>query len=157
MLVTAINTPNIIQSPVIQQSANILSETQREGVEEIATTTPVAVIDIKTATTTEDIKRITKEYFKDTPVLAEIARCESTYRQFGPEGTILRGKVNSADVGVLQINEKYHSARSKELGMDIHTLEGNLKYGALLYKEQGSRPWNASKPCWGSATVAANL
>jgi hypothetical protein len=54
----------------------------------------------------------------------------------------------------MQINEKYHLARSVELGMDIDTLEGNLEYGALLYKEQGSQPWSASKPCWGKKEVA---
>ena len=113
-------------------------------------------LDIKSATSSEDIKLITKEYFKDTPVLAEIARCESTYRQFSEKGNVLRGKVNSADVGVMQINEKYHLKRSQELGLDIHTLEGNLAYGKFLYKEQGSRPWNASRPCWGKpATVVA--
>lgn len=144
MVVTVANTPNIIQSPVSQQL--------------VATTTEL-VINIKTATSSADIKKITKEYFKNTPVLAEIARCESEYRQFSASGVPLRGVVNSADVGVMQINESYHSARSKELSMDIHTLEGNLDYGALLYKEQGSRPWNASKPCWGkrAETLAANI
>ena len=114
------------------------------------------VVDIKSATSSADIKLITKEYFKKTPVMAEIARCESTYNQFSSNGNVLRGKVNSADVGVMQINEKYHLKRSQELGMDIHTLEGNLAYGKYLYEEQGSRPWNASKPCWGKpATVVA--
>lgn len=59
----------------------------------------------------------------------------------------------------MQINEKYHLKRSQDLGMDIHTLEGNLAYGKLLFEEEGSRPWNASKPCWGaqrSAVVAVN-
>lgn len=145
MVVTVANTSNIIQGPVSQQS-------------EIATTT-IQVINVKTATTSADIRKITKEFYKDTPILVEIARCESEYRQFGANGEPLRGRVNSADVGVMQINERYHSVRSKELGMDIHTLEGNLEYGAHLFKEQGSRPWNASKPCWGkqAATIAANI
>lgn len=145
MFVTVSQTPNIIQGPVSQQS---------EAKVETATTT-VQVIDITTATTTEDIRKITKEYFKDTPLLAEIARCESTFRQFSKEGVPLRGKVNSADVGVMQINEKYHLERTKKLGIDIYTLEGNLKYGAMLYKEQGGQPWSASKPCWGKSTATA--
>ena len=136
MFVTVTGTPNIIQEPTSQQF-------------EAATTTVEIKIDITNATSTEDIKNITKEYFKDTPLLAEIARCESTYRQFNSDGVVLRGKVNSLDVGVMQINEKYHSARSKKLGMDIHTLEGNLEYGSLLFKESGGQPWSASKPCWG--------
>lgn len=149
MLVSVANTPEIIQ-PTVSQQSEITVE---------AATTTIPVITIANATSTADIKKITKEYFKDTPILAAIARCESEYRQFGTTGTTLRGRVNSADVGVMQINEKYHLARSKKLGMDIHTLEGNLEYGALLYKEQGSQPWSASKPCWGKteATLAANI
>jgi hypothetical protein len=145
MFVSVTNTPNIIQPPVSQQ-AEAKVEVKAEA-------------DISNATSTEDIRRITKEYFKDTPILAEIARCESTYRQFSSAGVPLRGIVNGADVGVMQINEKYHLSRSVKLGMDIDTLEGNLKYGALLYKEQGTRPWSASKPCWGKheATLAANI
>lgn len=145
MFVSVTNTPNIIQLPVSQQ-AEVKVEVKAEA-------------DISNATSTEDIKRITKEYFKETPILAEIARCESTYRQFSSAGVPLRGIVNGADVGVMQINEKYHLARTKKLGIDIYTFEGNLQYGALLYKEQGTRPWNASKPCWGKheATLAANI
>ena len=146
MLVSVANTPNIIPGPVSEQTVKV------ETTEEIATTR-APVIDITNATSTADVKRITKEYFKDTPILAEIARCESTYRQFTSNGQLLRGRVNGADVGVMQINEKYHLARSKKLGIDIYTLEGNLKYGALLYKEQGSQPWSASRPCWGKSTA----
>ena len=140
MFVSVTNTPNIIKLPVSQQT-EVKVEVKAEA-------------DISNATSTEDVKRITKEYFKETPILAEIARCESTYRQFSSVGVPLRGIVNGADVGVMQINEKYHLARSVELGMDIDTLEGNLEYGALLYKEQGSQPWSASKPCWGKKEVA---
>ena len=140
MFVSVTNTPNIIQPPVSQQ-AEAKVEVKAEA-------------DISNATSTEDVKRITKEYFKETPILAEIARCESTYRQFSSAGVPLRGIVNGADVGVMQINETYHLARSAKLGMDIDTLEGNLEYGALLYKEQGSQPWSASKPCWGKKEVA---
>lgn len=147
MFVTLSNT-SVVQEPV---------RPQPEVKVEVAIEEPVK-IDITNATSTADVKRITKEYFKDTPILAEIARCESTYRHFVGD-TVLRGKVNGADVGVMQINEKYHLARSQKLGIDIHTLKGNLEYGALLYKEQGSQPWSASRPCWGAseATLAVNL
>jgi hypothetical protein len=158
MLVTVANTPNIIKEPVSQQ-AELKKEIKKEtSVEEATTTEKAVVIDITNATSTSDIKKITLEFFKNTPILAEIARCESEFRQYGTDGP-LRGRVNSKDVGVMQINERYHSARSKQLGMDIHTLEGNLKYGALLYQEQGSQPWSASRSCWSkaSATLATNL
>lgn len=83
------------------------------------------------------------------PLIA-VARCESGYRQFNEDGTLLRGKQNSQDVGVLQINEKYHLADSKRLGYDIHTLEGNIRYGEYLYNHQGLTPWNWSRHCWGN-------
>jgi SepF-like predicted cell division protein (DUF552 family) len=155
MLVSVAQTPEILKEPV-----SVQTEVKKEISVEIATTTEnVIVVDITNATSSADIKKITKEYFKNTPVLAEIARCESEYRQFSTTGNTLRGRVNSADVGVMQINEKYHLARSKQLGINIYTLEGNLKYGSLLYKEQGSQPWSASRPCWGKteATLAVKI
>ena len=148
MFVAVANTPeNVIQGPVSVQSAQI-KDSSTVAVEENKA-------DITSATSNKDIARIVKEYYKDTPVMANIARCESEYRQFSSDGKVLRGRVNGADVGVMQINEKYHLAASKKLGMDIHTLEGNLQYGAYLYKNEGTRPWNASRPCWGATKQVA--
>lgn len=82
------------------------------------------------------------------PILEEIARCESGGRQFKENGEVIRGVINSQDVGKFQINEKYHLAKSKELGMDIYTEQGNTAYALWLYKNQGTTPWNWSKGCW---------
>lgn len=105
-----------------------------------------------------DVARFVKQYYKDTPILIKVAKCESDMRQFDENGKILRGRANSDDVGVMQINEKYHLEDSKKMGIDIYTLEGNLKYGMYLYKEQGVSPWKASSPCWntGNTQVAKN-
>jgi SepF-like predicted cell division protein (DUF552 family) len=111
----------------------------------------VEVIDEKDP---NQVKQYVSEYFNDYPVLADIARCESDFRQFDEHGEILRGKVDSNDVGVMQINEHFHWKISKKLGHDIHTLKGNLEYAKYLYEEQGTKPWKASKPCWGSKSVA---
>jgi hypothetical protein len=89
-----------------------------------------------------------KNYFADTPILAEIARCESNYRQYTVNGKVLRGRQVSQDVGLMQINETYHLSASKKLGYDIYTVEGNLGYGKYLYEKQGVQPWSASAPCW---------
>lgn len=84
-----------------------------------------------------------------------IAFCESTYRQYddsrqAEDGTpvVLRGVHNPADVGLFQINETYHLEKSKELGFDIYTTEGNIDYALWLLENQGPTPWNWSKPCW---------
>ena len=99
----------------------------------------------------KSVEKYLREQYADTPILVEIARCESTFAQFDKDGNVIRGKVNSQDVGVMQINEKYHSDTAKVLGLDLHTIEGNVKYAKHLYEEQGTAPWSASKPCWGKA------
>ncbi len=101
-------------------------------------------------TSNEDISRIVKTYFNKYPVLAEIAFCESTMRHYDSKGNVLRGKVDNADVGVMQINRRYHAETAEKLGYDLMSVEGNLGYALYLYKAQGTRPWNASKPCWGN-------
>ncbi len=90
-----------------------------------------------------------REYFSDIPIMIQIARCESTFRQLDKDGEVHRGKVNSKDVGVMQINEYYHLDASKAEDYNIYTIEGNTAYARKLYMEQGTQPWISSKPCWG--------
>ena len=91
-----------------------------------------------------------REYFADEPVLAQIAWCESRMRHLDEDGEIFRGKVNANDIGVMQINTKYHEATATDMGIDIYSLKGNLEYAKYLYEKQGTKPWNSSKKCWGS-------
>lgn len=102
------------------------------------------------------VEEYLKKNFADTPLLVEIAKCESGFRQFHKNGELLRGRVDNADVGVMQINERYHLETSKKLGFNIHTIEGNIGYAKYLYEKSGSRPWSASQPCWGMTVVAMN-
>jgi len=90
-----------------------------------------------------------KEYFKDIPIMIRIAKCESTFRHLDSDGEVHRGRVNSKDVGVMQINEYYHLDTSTEKDYDIYTIEGNTAYARDLYEREGTTPWNSSKPCWG--------
>ncbi len=96
-----------------------------------------------------------KSYFKDAPIMAKVAYCESTHTQFSAPGVVHRGVVNSKDVGIFQINERYHLKRSKDLGIDIYSIEGNMEYARILYEEQGLQPWSASKPCWSKHLAVA--
>ena len=97
-----------------------------------------------------------RDYFADNPVLAEIAKCESHFRHFDAYG-ILRGDKDQNDVGVMQINERYHAERAKKNGFDIKTLEGNLGYARWLYEKEGLKPWKSSGACWKQAeTLALN-
>ncbi len=88
------------------------------------------------------------EHNIDPKVPLAIAFCESTHMQFHENGTVVRGKENSKDVGVFQINEHYHLEDSKKLGFDIYTTEGNIDYAMHLLESQGKKPWVWSKPCW---------
>lgn len=96
---------------------------------------------------TTEVEKIVRERWKDIPVLIEIARCESHFNMFNANGTVFRGRQNPSDVGVMMINEHYHTRNRK---MDFYTLEGNLEYAEFLYKTEGTTPWNWSKFCWNS-------
>lgn len=89
-----------------------------------------------------------REYFSDDPILAEIAKCESTFRQYSSSGEVIKGRVNKSDVGVMQINKYYHLKQAEKLGYDLHTIEGNMAYAKVLYNREGTKPWNSSSKCW---------
>ncbi len=97
----------------------------------------------------KSVETYLRQEYADTPILVDIARCESTFAQFDKNGKVTRGIKNPQDVGVMQINEKYHADTAALLGYDLHTIEGNVLYAKHLYKEQGAAPWKASSPCWG--------
>jgi len=100
------------------------------------------------------VEQYVRAYFSDIPVMAEIARCESHFRHYDENGNVLRGKENSRDVGVMQINEDYHLDTALESEIDLYTLEGNLRYARALYEKMGLDPWKYSKKCWGKTVVA---
>jgi hypothetical protein len=136
-------------------SASIASATQanQATVEQGATS----------ATTTDEARfmnsKVLEAYIKqqdaDEPILVDIARCESTFRQFDQTGNILRGVVNPGDVGVMQINESYHADEAAKLGYNIYTVEGNVAFGRYLYEKYGTDPWSSSSPCWGEGNQLA--
>ncbi|MEI6346000.1 MAG: hypothetical protein WCO79_02090 [bacterium] len=93
-----------------------------------------------------------RAYFSDIPVLIEVARCESQFRQTDKKGYILRGTITSDDLGVMQINEYYHGDSAKRLNLDITSFNGNMEYARHLYEKYGAEPWNASSKCWKKPT-----
>ena len=97
------------------------------------------------------VEKYLRAEYAETPILVEIARCESTFSQFDKNGKLVRGIVNSKDVGVMQINEKYHLDSAIALGYDLHTIEGNVAYAKHLYSREGAAPWKASSPCWSNS------
>jgi hypothetical protein len=120
----------------------------------IATTTQTAIATPIVATTTTtttpvvqnqiEVEKRVREVFSDAPVMIEIARCESKFRQFTDSGNVLRGGAGGGMIGVFQFYEAIHEMPARALGFDLATLEGNLGYARHLYSTSGTRPW---APC----------
>lgn len=112
-----------------------------------------AAVAVKASTTSEFVNQIEVEkqvraFFAKTPVMIEIARCESKFRQYTDSGSVLRGGYNSGMIGVFQFYETIHLKAAAALGFNLATLEGNLGYAQHLYTISGTEPWNSSKSCW---------
>lgn len=109
------------------------------------------------ATVAPTVEEYVRNYYADTPVLAEIARCESRFRQFDEKGQLLRGEAVSQDIGIMQINEYFHAKTADKLGFDIKTMDGNLAYARYLYEKEGTTPWKPSQKCWEKSDAAKKL
>jgi hypothetical protein len=107
-------------------------------------------------TASPSTEKIVRSYFRDIPIMIEIARCESTFRHELADGTVLRGRVDNDDTGVMQINRRYHEDAATAMELDLDDIYHNMAYARYLYETQGVQPWSASRPCWGN-TLAANF
>jgi hypothetical protein len=129
--ITGVTSPvNVTEIPKVETEA--VKEITRKEVENIMST-----------------EQYVKQYFSDIPIMIQIAKCESRFRQLDADGDIHRGEINSEDVGVMQINEHYHLNQSIKNDFDIYTIEGNTAYARNLYERQGTQPWASSRGCWG--------
>ena len=136
-------------TPMTLNAATIVATTSIEATTSDATTTPdLSLKDFKT------LEAYVRAYYKDTPELAAIAKCESNFRQYDSKGAILHGVVNKNDIGIMQINEYYNGENADKLGLDIYTIEGNLDYAKVLYNKFGLDPWSSSEKCWKPTVVA---
>ena len=122
-----------------------------------ATTTSVTVSATTTATSTASssvgivhdsaaVEKRVREYFADVPVMIDIARCESNFRQFTDGGAVFKGGNGGEMIGVFQLYGIYHIASALALGFDITTLDGNLAYARHLYENSGITPWSSCEP-----------
>lgn len=97
------------------------------------------------------------------PELVPICACESRWdpsakpTHWDTKGNVLLGKKNPKDIGKCQINEDYHGALARSMGLNIHTEEGNTEFANFLYERDGDKPWYLSKPCWGRAVARQDL
>ncbi len=130
--VAGIQSPvTVTETPTLEQQ-NVVKEISKNEVEKMMST-----------------EQYVRQYFSDIPIMVQIAKCESHYRQLDDNGDIHRGVENNQDVGVMQINEHYHLDTAQKEKFDIYTLEGNTQYARELYEKFGTQPWSSSKACWG--------
>lgn len=94
---------------------------------------------------TSSIRSYILTQFPDAPVMANIASCESQFRQLNKDGSALRGFQNNLDVGVFMVNEYYHKKEATSLGLNLEKLEDNVAFARVLYDRNGTRDWNWSK------------
>lgn len=125
----------------------------------LAFTGSPSTIEIQTPTfdQPQTVEEYVRDYFDDVPVMAEVASCESHFRQFDSKGNVLKN-ANSSAVGVFQIMSSIHASLADEnLGLDIYSLQGNAAYARYLYETQGLKPWAASKSCWGKSQAYKDM
>jgi hypothetical protein len=93
-----------------------------------------------------------REYFVDLPVMIDIAKCETNFRQFQNDGQALHD-ASGQYVGLFQIDEQAHFMAAWGLGLNLYTLDGNMAYARYLYGKSGARPWSG---CVKSASAVAS-
>jgi len=105
----------------------------------IAEQEPKIEIKVEVETEKDKIIRLIKETFPDAPIMLEVARCESGYKN-------VPGQL-SDDFGPLQINV-VHLPVLEKMGLDRTKVEDNIKFARYLYDRGGLTPWKNSKACW---------
>ena len=105
----------------------------------------------------QTVEQYVREYFADEPIMAEIASCESQFRQFGKDGRVIKNPTSTA-IGTFQIMASIHADFADDkLGLDVYSLQGNAAYARYLYDRQGTTPWDSSKPCWGKSKAYKDI
>lgn len=92
--------------------------------------------------------------FANAPEMAAVAKCESGFRQFSPDGSVLRGGADGRYVGIFQIDEPLHAAKASAAGNDILTIDGNIGYAVSLFAANGIAPWKGCAPSSTGAPAA---
>lgn len=94
----------------------------------------------------------------DAEEMIPIIACESEFKHFEDDGTVLKNRQGSSAIGISQIMSSIHPdphviTRYNRRNLtnysvedfDITTLQGNVWYALVLYKTRGIKDWECSK------------
>lgn len=100
----------------------------------------------------EGIRDQVEDVFGDDHIMVDVARCESSFRQFNADGDVLVNEESDA-IGIFQLLEDWHAEPAEDIGLSIYTPEGNITYAKELYELDGLKPWSPSSLCWDDGEV----
>ncbi len=170
-MILALFTAGAVSAASVPETAyGHIATTEQVTPAEVAEVKPLAALEAKPVTSAyvntsyvaatqvplSNTEAVVREYFSDIPVMAEIARCESGFRHTLSDGSVLQGRVDSADTGVMQIKKRYHQATAHAMNLNLDSIYDNMAYARHLYETQGLQPWRSSSACW-NRTLAANI
>lgn len=118
-----------------------------------ATSSPATTTPAQNVHDAAEVEKQVRVHFADIPIMIEVARCESRFRQFADSGNVFKGGLNMKMVGIFQIYGDVHRTTALSLGFDIDTVQGNIGYARYLYSRERTNPWISSMPCWNTGTV----
>ncbi len=107
-----------------------------------------------------DIKPLVETFLREQNAeeMIPIIKCESHFRHYEADGSVLKNMEGSSAIGVAQIlsskhpdpkiiyryNKRNDTAYTVD-DFDITTLNGNIGYALILYKIRGTQDWECSK------------
>lgn len=110
--------------------------------------------------TNEGLEEFVTHFFTtyDAAEMIPIIACESQFKHFNDDGTVLKNNQGSSATGIAQIlasvhpdphviaryNRRHHTNFKVE-DFDISTLSSNVWYALVLYKTNGTRDWECAK------------
>ncbi len=90
-----------------------------------------------------DVEARVRASMSDMPAMIEIAQCESGFRQFAPDGSVLHGGIGKGYIGIFQVDESMHGPKAQSMAFDINTVDGNIAYARYMFFATGTNPWRS--------------
>ena len=110
--------------------------------------------------TNDGLQQFVTDFFTeyDAVEMIPIIACESEFKQYNDDGTVLKNKQGSSATGISQIMASVHPdpqvitkynrrnhTHFTVADFDINTISGNLWYALVLYKVRGTRDWECAR------------